>query len=65
MIGQRHAPAAYPRGNRPHGGCVGPMTERYGEENIFLLLLGIEPQLLGRPARSLVGIQSELSRGTD
>jgi hypothetical protein len=29
-------------------------SERCGVQNIFLLMTGIEPRLLGRPARSLL-----------
>jgi hypothetical protein len=36
-------------------------TGSYGEEKNLLPLLGIEPRLLGRPARSLVVIQTQLS----
>jgi hypothetical protein len=67
MSGELHAQAALPRG-KPHimrcfGGSVGPKAglDAVEKKNIFSLP-GIEPRLLGRQARSVIAILTELSQ---
>jgi hypothetical protein len=66
MSGQFHDPAALPPGKQPryplYRGLGGPQSwsGRYKEENNLLPIPGIKSRLLGRPARSLVPIPTEL-----
>jgi hypothetical protein len=61
----------YPRGNSSHYPLYRRLgepqsgSERYGEDKNLLMLLGIEPRLLSRPARVLISIQTEQSRRTN
>jgi hypothetical protein len=65
---QLHAPAVLSLGYSPRYafyrrlGRPQSWAGRYGEGKNLLPLPGIKPRLLGRPARSLVAIPTELSR---
>jgi hypothetical protein len=66
VSGQLHDPAVLSaKETNPVTHCiVGWVGPRAGLDivKIILLLPGIEPKLLGRPARSLVAIPTEISR---
>jgi hypothetical protein len=64
VSGQLDAPAALPLGKEPRyrlsGRLIGP--GRFGEEKNLPAPPVIKPRFLGRPARSLVTLPTELSR---
>jgi hypothetical protein len=69
VSGQLHGPVALPPRGKSRRYPLdrrlrGPQSRcrRYGEEKHLLLLPGIEPRLLGRPARCLIAISTQLSR---
>jgi hypothetical protein len=64
--GQLDAPFALPPGETTLDRLGGPQNQfgHYDEKKNLVPLPGIEPRLLGPPARSLVGIPTEPSRLT-
>jgi hypothetical protein len=67
VSGQVHGPAALPPGSSTRYPLYKRLGEPqdlygyYGEEKNLLPLPEIEPRFLGRPARSLVDVPTELS----
>jgi hypothetical protein len=62
VSGQNYAPTALSPGKGSLYPFYGRLGEHYGEEKYPFPLLGIEPQLLGRPACNIVTILTALSQ---